>query len=42
MLHYAKESGEEQPLGTNDLKFSKISAASLRTVETLAGSRCVV
>lgn len=35
MFHYAKESGEEQELGTNDIKFSEINVVSVTTVETL-------
>lgn len=42
MFHYAKESGEEQELGTNDLKFSEISGVSVMTVETLVVFRGVV
>lgn len=35
MFHHAKESGEEQELGTNDLKFSELSVISVTTMETL-------
>lgn len=42
MFHYAKEPGEEQQLGTNDLKFSEFSVVSVMTMETVVGSHCVV
>jgi len=42
MFNYAKESGEEQQFGTNYLKFSEISGASVKIMESLVGCRCVV
>jgi len=42
MFHYAKEPGEEQHLGTNDLKFREFSAVSITAVKNLAGSHCMV
>lgn len=35
MFLHAKESGEEQELGTNDLRFSELSVISVTTMETL-------
>lgn len=42
MFHYAKEPGEEQHLGTNDLKFREFNTVCIITVENLTGSHCVV